>query len=122
MPLFLERSIALATQDFEAARSEKGPVFFDRGLVDLIIAYEHYTGSRKFHEKLLKARYAPTVYFTPPWPEIYVKDPERQHSLKDAILEYKRLEVGYPKFGYKIHVLPKTSVENRAKTITKNLQ
>ena len=118
MPLFLERTITLAAKDFEEASIEVGPIFFDRSLVDLILAYEHFTGSTKFHEMLRKTQYASKVYFTPTWPEIYVNDAERRHSLDDAINEYRRLETGYPKFGYEVYVLSKTSVENRIKIIT----
>jgi len=121
MPLFLERAIDLASEDFKKIYQEAGPVFFDRSLVDLILAYEHYTGDTKFNKRLETSRYAECVFFTPPWPEIYTKDSERQHSLGDAIKEYRRLEVGYPKLGYDIHVLPKSSIEVRTNVILDRL-
>ena len=121
MPLFLKRAIALAIQDFAKVSTLTGPVFFDRSLVDLVIAYEHFTGSTKFTKILTTNQYASKVYFTPPWPEIYVNDAERQHSLEDAIKEYRRLESGYPKFGYEIQILPKASVQKRAKIIIDTL-
>ena len=117
MPLFLERAIAMAIKDFDKALTRLGPVFFDRSLVDLVIAYEHFTGSSRFTEILTKFQYASRVYLKPPWPEIFVNDSERQHSLNDAINEYHRLEAGYPKFGYDIQILPKASVQKRAKII-----
>jgi len=120
MPLFLERAIELAIQDYEDASNETAPVFFDRSLIDLILAYEHFTGSIRFQEMIRTFQYAPNVYFAPPWPEIYVNDREREHSFDDAISEYKRLEIGYPKFGYELEILPKTTVQKRAELILEN--
>ena len=121
MSLFLERAIELAAADYERAAGNSGPVFFDRSLIDLILAFEHLTGRTKYHSWLDKIPYARQVYFMPPWPEIYVQDPERRHAFDEALQEYKRLELGYPKYGYDIHVLPKTSVEARAQIILDNL-
>lgn len=117
MPLFLERAIELAYRDFEKASKVDGLIFFDRSLVDLVLAYEHFTGNSKFNDLIETNRYAQRVYFTPPWPEIYVNDSERQHSFEDARDEYHRLVSGYPKFGYHIDELPKTSVKMRVKYI-----
>lgn len=121
MLLFLERAIDLASEDFEKVSQDNGPVFFDRSLVDLILAYEHYTDDVKYNNRLETTRYAERVFFTPPWPEIYVRDSERQHSLGEAVNEYRRLEIGYPKLGYDIHVLPKSSVEVRTNVIVDRL-
>jgi predicted ATPase len=62
-------------------------------------------------------RYNETVFLTPPWPEIYVGDPERRHGLEDAIAEYERLERAYPMLGYRVIVLPKVAVETRADVV-----
>lgn len=121
MLLFLERTITLAAKDFSDASTEIAPIFFDRGLVDVILAYEHFSGTTKYQEMLRTIQYASKVYFTPPWPEIYLNDSARQHSFHDAVNEYHRLEIGYPRHGYEIHVLPKTSVENRVDLITEGL-
>lgn len=121
MSLFLERAIELACKDYDEASKTDGLVFYDRSLVDLILAYEHFTGISKFNHLLETNRYAPRVYFAPPWPEIYVNDSGRQHSLEEAMDEYRRLELGYPKFGYGIDVLPKASVKMRIKYIVETL-
>lgn len=121
MPLFLERAIEMAARDYETAETQRGPVFFDRSLIDLILAYEHATGRSKYHDYLIKMRYASKVYFTPPWPEIFANDAERRHSLAEAVSEYKRLERGYPNYGYDIQLLPRTSVEVRAQIILDDL-
>ncbi|MDH7798354.1 MULTISPECIES: AAA family ATPase [unclassified Beijerinckia] len=115
---FLRRAVAVALADREAAAAQRGWVFFDRGLVDAAVGLEHETG-----EPLLQAlgkvlgtahRSHHRAFLTPPWPEIYVTDPERQHGFAAAVAEYERLLVAYPALGYDVSILPKVSVTERA--------
>ena len=117
MPLFLERAIKLAANDFDRSISVSVPVFYDRSLVDLILAYKHFTGSAKFDRYLETKRYSQTVFLAPPWEEIYVTDVARQHSFESAAEEYERLEIGYLDLGYDIEILPKTDVKSRVEFI-----
>ena len=117
MPLFLERAIKLAANDFDRSISVSAPVFYDRSLVDLILAYKHFTGSAKFDRYLETKRYSQTVFLAPPWEEIYVTDVARQHSFESAAEEYERLKIGYPSLGYDIEILPKTDVKSRVEFI-----
>ena len=50
----------------------------------------------------------------PPWPEIYVTDPERRHGLREATAEYQRLMEALPTLGYDVIDLPRTSPPERA--------
>ena len=59
-------------------------------------------------------RYHRRVFLAPPWPEIYVNDPERRHSFDAAVEEYARLLDAYPSLGYDVVVLPKAGVSERA--------
>jgi predicted ATPase len=54
------------------------------------------------------------VFLAPPWPEIYVKDPERRHDFRAAEDEYSRLLDAYRALGYTVEVLPKAGVAQRA--------
>ena len=111
---FARRAIELALADREAASTHAGWVFFDRGLVDAAAALEHATGEpavRAFGEG---RRYHPTVFMAPPWPEIYVSDPERRHGFEAAAAEYERLERAYRALGYRVAELPKAGVAERA--------
>lgn len=58
-----------------------------------------------------------SVFLTPPWPEIYVNDVERQHGLAEAVAEYDRLIIAYRELGYETVVLPKVGVTDRAGSI-----
>ena len=61
------------------------------------------------------------MFLTPPWPEIYVNDPERRHGFEEAVAEYERLTAAYPEIGYELVILPKTDVETRADFLLRRL-
>jgi predicted ATPase len=88
---FARRAIETSIADHDAASALPGLVFFDRGLVDAAAALQHTTGEAVLERLGWLHRYNETVFLTPPWPEIYIGDPERRHGLGDAIAEYERL-------------------------------
>lgn len=59
---------------------------------------------------------------TPPWPEIYVTDDERQHDLSKAIEEYDRLLIAYRDLRYDTLVLLKVKVGERADFVLQHLR
>ena len=109
---FLRRVLDLAMADHEAAHAQEGPVFFDRGVVDALVALQHLTG--EMPDGLAGGyRYASTVFLAPPWPDIFVTDPARQHGFDEAVAEYDRLRTALPALGYEVRLLPKTPVADR---------
>jgi predicted ATPase len=66
-------------------------------------------------------RYHPSVFLAPPWPEIYVTDNERRHSVDAGIAEYQRLVDAYPVLGYEVTILPKIDVLERAEFVLRTL-
>ena len=118
---FAKRAIDIAVDDRKRASDKSGWVFFDRGLVDAVVALQHASG-QAVHEVLAPfERYHDKVFLTPPWPEIYVNDDERQHSLADAVKEYDRLITAYRELDYETIMLPKISVERRADFVLSHL-
>lgn len=118
---FARRAVDLALVDREAAASLEGWVFFDRGLVDAAAALEHATGEAAL-ERLGRAhRYHRQVFLTPPWPEIYVNDPERPHRFEAALAEYERLSAAYATLDYAVTILPKVGVAARADFVLETL-
>ena len=109
---FARRAVDMARADLARARDLEGMVFFDRGLIDAAAALAHVTDA-SVEQIVGDVRYHPTVFLTPPWPQIYVTDPERRHGLEAAIAEYERLAALYPALGYTVVTLPKTSVADR---------
>lgn len=111
---FLHKAIELALADLARAQALPGRVFFDRGLLDAASGLEEISGKPVLRAYAEKWRFNPIVFLTPPWPEIYRQDEERQHGLQAAIGEYERLLHDYPALGYQVVELPKISVAERA--------
>ncbi len=110
---FARRALALALVDLAEASCHAGWVFFDRGLIDAAFALQHLTGEPALATVLREHRFHHLVFLAPPWPEIYVTDPERRHGFDTAVAEYQRLLDGYPSLGYKVTILPRVSVSER---------
>lgn len=119
---FARRAIALALSDRKSARRLQGRwVFFDRGLIDASVALWRLTGEPALSTIRRSHRYHRRVFLAPPWPEIYVTDNERRHSLDAGIAEYQRLVDAYPALGYEVTILPKVNVTDRAEFVLRTL-
>jgi predicted ATPase len=118
---FARSAIALAREDRARAEGQTGLVFFDRGLIDAAAALAHATGEEPAQFLRTSERYYRTVFLAPPWPEIYVTDPERRHGFDEAVAEYARLQEVYADLGYESVVLPKIGVAERADFILSSL-
>jgi predicted ATPase len=112
-PAFLHRAVAMALADRASAIASEGWVFFDRGLIDAAAGLQHLTGEPLLEKFGQSHRYHRRVFLAPPWPEIYVQDAERSHSLDSAISEYSRLLEAYQSLSYEVSILPKASVAQR---------
>lgn len=118
---FARRAVALALDDLAAHRDAPGWVVFDRGLVDAAAALEQATGVSAVEIVRAGPPLHRTVFLTPPWPEIYVRDAERRHGFNEAVAEYERLAALYPALGFEVLLLPKTSVAERADLVVQSL-
>ncbi|GAA3109235.1 AAA family ATPase [Rhizobium viscosum] len=111
---FARRAIAMACEDRKLAEIRSGWTFFDRGLIDAASALQATTGEAMLETLRDRHRYYQTVFLTPPWPEVYVHDSERQHGFEEAVAEYDRLTKAYPEMGYEVVILPRVAVAARA--------
>jgi predicted ATPase len=118
---FARRAIDVATRDRARLNHAKGWVFFDRGLVDAAVALEHATGIAASDTLSGRDRFYRKVFLTPPWPEIYLNDGARKHTIEDGIEEYHRLLGVFEQLGYETIILPKVDVETRADFILDRL-
>lgn len=114
---FARRALAVALADRTLTPSANEWVFFDRGLIDAAAALQYATGEPATVPLENAHRYHRRVFLTPPWPEIFCADDARKLDFSAAIDEYERLFNIYPRLGYEVIVLPKTSVEERAKFV-----
>ena len=118
--LMLERSIA----SFRQFASARGPIFVDRGipdvycytrLIDLPVTDDLRAACKGY-------RYNRRVFLAPPWPEIYRTDEERKQTPAEAVTVYEQMRVVYPECGYELIELPRTTPEERADFILRNLE
>lgn len=101
-------------QHGQAAR--RGPVFFDRSLLDALCALERIDGALSAADRALidRHRYASTVALLPPWPALFTQDAERRHDFAAAVAEYASLQAFYVRHGYTLVELPPDTVSARA--------
>ena len=112
MEAFCRRALELAIQDYDAAETQGGWVFLDRSVIDAASALQHLTGATL--DRAAMYHYHERVFFTPPWPAIYVQDTARRHDLSAAVEEYDRLVRDYRALGYEVARLPLIDVASRA--------
>jgi predicted ATPase len=95
-------------------RLATGLTFFDRSLLDAACAFAR-RGVLPADVALAiqTCRYHPTVYLTPPWPEIYQQDATRRHGFAEAVAEYDALRDWLPAWGYRIRDIPQLPVDDR---------
>lgn len=98
--------------------------FADRGIPDQL-AFARYKGfgsPEVLVQSAQKYRYAPIVFVTPPWPEIFVNDSIRIESYEEAVLIHKTVLDTYLGLNYTIIELPLIPVIQRIELILLTIQ
>jgi predicted ATPase len=119
IPPDFEKRVAFERLRFLNEAGINSIAFSDRGLPDQI-AYSWYKKKQPssfIEEVVLANRYAPHVFVTPPWEEIYTQDGIRRENFEEALLIHEQIVKAYLKYRYKLVNLPKTNPEMRAKFI-----
>lgn len=121
--LFRDRMLAAALQDFEQQPGNGQPVFFDRGIPDLIgySVLENLPVPAVLEEYAATLRYHPRVFIFPPWEEIYQGDTERKQDYATAVATYDAMQAAYTAYGYELLVVPFASVTGRVAFVLANL-
>lgn len=121
--LFAELMLAWEIRSHRAAAELTGPVFFDRGIPDLI-GYARLTG-RPVPAHVWRAaevfRYHPRVFVAPPWWDIYVHDDEREQGFDEAVRTFELITEAYRELGYEPVPLPEAGVPERVAFIRAEL-
>ncbi len=116
---FAELALQRMVQQHEAAVRRGGITFFDRGLPDLV-AYLETAGlpvGQPYYQAIAAHPYHRQVFLAPPWPEIYVNDPERWQTLAEATALHEALRRTYQRLGFEVLELPKTTVSERVRWV-----
>lgn len=107
--------LAHAIDTYEAEMGTAQPVFFDRGLPDLI-GYSRLIDAEippHIEEAVARYRYNGTVFIAPPWAEIYENDAERKQDFAEAVATHDAIRIAYREAGYVLVELPRDCVEAR---------
>ena len=110
-------------RSYRQAQDQAGPVFFDRGLPDIVGYLRMLDLSVPLN--LVKAiklcRYNKRVFIAPPSPEIFEQDQERKQTLDEAERTYNAMVATYTEYGYQLVELPRKPVEERVRFIVESI-
>ena len=115
--MYTELMLARGMTDYERMLGETdGPVFFDRGVTELV-GYCRLIGI-PVPDHVRRAaglyRYNPLVFVAPHWPEIYANDALRRQDAAEAVRTSELAVAAYTEFGYRTVEIPKLPVMERA--------
>ncbi|WFE99659.1 AAA family ATPase [Micromonospora sp. WMMD964] len=113
--LYAEITLSWEIRSHRQAGRHTGPVFFDRGIPDLVgyhlllgwpVPDHVFAAARQF-------RYHRRVFIAPPWPEIYANDNERHQDFTEAVRTHDAMVAAYTQLGYELTALPLSDVSSR---------
>lgn len=121
--LFAELMLDRELEAHARAESADGPVFFDRGVPD-VVGYLTLCGlpvPAHMERAAQDIRYDRRVFIAPVWPEIFGQDAERKQDLDEARRTFDAMAETYPRFGYELIELPRAPVPERLNFVLKSL-
>ena len=116
---FAEAMLAWELRSLRLAAGLSGPVFFDRGLPD-ILGYLDLLGLPvPAHMQAAAERfpYRRQVFLLPPWREIFIQDQERKQSFAEAERTCDAMERTYRRLGYQIIEVPPAPLAQRLRFV-----
>lgn len=121
--LFQQEILKRRTAFFESVEYDQ-IAFADRGIPDQL-AFAQYRGFG-FPERLSSVakeyRYAPLVFITSPWPEIFRNNVVRTESFEEAVTIHDVITETYLSLNYQLIDLPLVAVKKRAEFILQTIQ
>jgi predicted ATPase len=125
---FAARMLEWERRSHEAASARAavrdGPVFFDRGVPD-VIGYRRLVGlpiPRGLDEAARRLRYHRRVFLAPPWPEIFHADAERRQNFDEAVRTREAMRAVYAEYGYEVVELPRATVAERVAFVLEEVE
>jgi predicted ATPase len=116
---FAELMLGWEMRSYRMATQQAGPVFFDRGVPDVIGYLRLMRLPVPPHiEKAAEVfRYCRRVFMAPPWREIFTQDTERRQDFTEAERTYEALAATYARLGYELVELPRAPVTERLRFV-----
>lgn len=119
---YRELMLSRGMTDYERMLGETaGPVFFDRGVTELV-GYCRLIGVPVADHVRRAAelyRYNAVVFVAPPWPEIYANDALRKQDMAEAVRSWELAVEVYQEFGYRTVEVPRLPVMERVAFVLK---
>lgn len=113
--LFAELMLAWELRAHRQALAMKGPVFFDRSLVDIIgyLRLNDLPVGQHLLQAVRQLRYHRQVFLLPHWPQIYCNDSERRQDAAEAERTCRVMREVYVEAGYQLIEVPRMSLAQR---------
>ena len=120
---FAELMLSMDMQSYRLAEQSVGPVFFDRGIPD-VLGYlrlmqipvpEHMQNAARVFP------YNHVVFIAPPWREIFQQDQERKQDFDEAIRTYDVLVETYKSHNYELVEFPRTPIQDRVRFVLRKV-
>lgn len=120
--LFIELMLSRAIYEFRRLNTPTTPVFFDRGIPDMIAYASLFDFDYPPAQNAARQyRYERRVFFLPAWEQIYTPDEERTASFEVASRFGDLLRTIYEQQGYTLIEMPCVPVAERADFLLKFL-
>lgn len=115
---FVREMLRRSISDFEGAKGYDAPVFYDRGIPDMV-AYARRFGvdPRESLDAALTYRYSQPVFVAPPWREIFHPDEFRGASFEQYVEFHDLILDSYQELGYTLVELPKKAISVRLRYV-----
>ncbi|MEO5322417.1 AAA family ATPase [Mesorhizobium sp. CC13] len=117
--LFAELMLSWEMRSHAMASALPGPVFFDRGVPD-VVGYLRLGGlpvPAHVEQAARGYRYAKTVFILPHWPEIFARDSERRQDEDEARRTHASMVVTYAGYGHELVEVPRLPVAERLRFV-----
>jgi predicted ATPase len=113
--LFSELMLSWEMRSYHDAKQTSGPVFFDRGVPDVLgyLRLMNIPPPEHMRSAATKFRYNRTVFIAPPWPEIFRQDRERKQDFDEAVRTFEALVATYNELDYTLVEIPRLPIEDR---------
>jgi predicted ATPase len=116
---FAEIMLSMDMQSYRLAEQTVGPVFFDRGIPDVLgyLRLMNIPVPEHMHNAARVFPYNPAVFIAPPWREIFQPDQERKQDFDEAIRTYDALAETYKCHNYELVEMPRASTQDRLRFV-----
>ncbi|CAI8272910.1 MAG: Uncharacterised protein [Owenweeksia sp. TMED14] len=111
----------LRSQQYQEAEMIKGPVFYDRSVIDVLAYIDAGKKNMDVTMNPEKYPYNKKVFIFPPWEAIYKQDDGRWEPFSTCELVHKSVIETYEKYGYEMIEVPLCTIEERVEFIVRSI-